>query len=278
MSTDVRYRPAPVAWERAAVDFAAYLSASGCSRATVATRVAHVRTAGRALGPDPWRVTSDRLLAWAGACTWARDTRRGVYASLRRFYGWGVESGRCAHAPTDRLPRVGAAPAIARPAPEVAYREARAMATPRVQLILDFAARCGMRRAEIAQIHSRDLMEDLAGWSLIVHGKGGRRRIIPIPNDLARAVRQAGGWLLPSERGGGHLTPEHVGKLAARALPGGWTLHTLRHRFATRAHGATRDLLAVQQLLGHASVATTQRYIATERDVLRITLEAASQA
>jgi len=51
-----------------------------------------------------------------------------------------------------------------------------------------------------------------------------------------------------------------VAKLASRFLPTGWSLHTLRHRFATRAYAADRDIIAVQRLLGHTSVTTTQRY------------------
>jgi hypothetical protein len=53
---------------------------------------------------------------------------------------------------------------------------------------------------------------------------------------------------------GGHLTPGHVGKLIARVLPGDWTAHTLRHRYATRAYRGSHDLRAVQRLLGHESV------------------------
>ena len=52
-------------------------------------------------------------------------------------------------------------------------------------------------------------------------------------------------------------------------LPKPWTLHGLRHRFATAVYRATRDIIVVQQLLGHASVATTQRYLAFTDDSLR---------
>lgn len=55
-------------------------------------------------------------------------------------------------------------------------------------------------------------------------------------------------------------------------MPEGWTLHTLRHRFATRAYSIDRDLLAVQTLLGHASPVTTRRYVAVGEDRLRATV------
>ena len=100
---------------------------------------------------------------------------------------------------------------------------------------------------------------------------------MPLPDDLAadlRAVcRAGGGWAFPG-RIDGHLSARRVGELATATLPGVWTLHTLRHGCATRVHNATHDLIAVQQLLGHASVATTQRYVATDQARLRAAVQA----
>ncbi|WP_371854753.1 tyrosine-type recombinase/integrase [Actinomyces wuliandei] len=56
------------------------------------------------------------------------------------------------------------------------------------------------------------------------------------------------------------MTPRWASKLASHTLPLGWTLHSLRHRFTTTAYAADRDIPAVQRLLGHTSVATTQRH------------------
>lgn len=75
------------------------------------------------------------------------------------------------------------------------------------------------------------------------------------------------GWLFPNGLGG-HLTPGHVGRLASAALPDGWTLHTCRHRAGTDWYSVARDIRAVQELLGHASVATTQLYTQIQDDAL----------
>ena len=142
------------------------------------------------------------------------------------------------------------------------YRTALIRADQRTRLILRLGGEAGLRRAEIAQVHRRDVFQDLAGWSLLVHGKGGKLRTVPLGDDLAQAVlEECGTGFAFIGEDNGHLSARWVGKLATMVLPRPWTLHKLRHRFASRAYGATSDLLAVQRLLGHASPATTQRYV-----------------
>ena len=133
----------------------------------------------------------------------------------------------------------------------------------------DLAAELGLRAHEVAKVHKDDIHHDLFGLALTVRGKGGKDRPMPLSDDLAREVRllAAGGWLLPG-RIDGHLSGPYLGKLVARALPGVWTMHTLRHRFGTLA-AEEGDLIAVQRLLGHASVATTQRYVLRPDGALR---------
>jgi integrase len=153
-----------------------------------------------------------------------------------------------------------------------------ALSSGRLTVILRLAGEAGLRRAEIAQVHEKDLAEDLAGYSLTVHGKGGVIRVVPLSDDVAalvdQAMRTGDGWALPGDDGG-HLSPRYVGHLAGEAL-GRFTLHQLRHRFATRAYAATGDLLAVQELLGHASAATTQRYVKMPDDAMRRAVLAAA--
>lgn len=123
------------------------------------------------------------------------------------------------------------------------------------------AGELGLRRGEVARVHSDDVVTDLDGWSLVVHGKGDRTRLVPLSPVLARELRALPpGWAFPGDDGG-HLSPRWVGKLVGRLLPPGMTMHGLRHRFATRAYHVDRDLLTVQQLLGHASPVTTRAYV-----------------
>lgn len=269
-------RPVGDDWAGAIDGWVLALRVAGRAETTIGTRRDHVQRLSRAMTCGPWEVTGDDLLAWAGAQTWARETRRSMRASLRSFYGWAFAAGLVDVDPSLSLPVVAPGAPRPRPAPEAAYRAALAATDERGRLILRLAAEAGLRRAEVATVHSRDLLEDLLGWSLLVHGKGGKDRVVPLSVPLALQLRARGpGWAFPGDDHG-HLSPRWVGKIGTRALPEGWTLHTLRHRFATRAYAAERDLLAVQTLLGHTSPVTTQRYVAVPADRLRAAMLAAS--
>lgn len=269
---DPRAKPVPPAWAREITAWSDHMLATGMSTNTVKSRRDHLQRASRAILVGPWDTRAEDLIAWAADQDWAPETRRNTYASLRGFFQWGVASGRTDANPTIALPRPKAGIPNPRPVPERVVEIAMHHADTRTRLILRLAIELGLRRAEIAQVHAGDLWEDLAGWSLTVHGKGNKDRNIPLPADLAFILRSTcqDGWLLPSDRHpSGHLTPRYVGKLAARALPPPWTLHTLRHACATGIYKDTRDLILVQQLLGHSNVATTQRYVQIPDAALR---------
>jgi len=133
----------------------------------------------------------------------------------------------------------------------------------------------GLRRAEIAQVHVDDLTGGPGMYSLLVHGKGSNERVIPINDELAADIALAGGWLFPSQRGE-HLTPRAVGVMCSELLGEHVTLHMLRHKFATRAYRGSRNLRAVQKLLGHSSLAITERYLDCDADEMRAAMTSAN--
>lgn len=267
--------PVPDAWGAALDRWELFLRSGGRSVRTIETRVRHVRQVARGLGIEsPRDVSSDALMEYLGAQVWAAETRHGYYESLRLFFRWLMPTS----SPAEWLPvvpRHGGAP---RPVPLDVLHDAMGAADARTRLILCLGACAGLRASEISAVHGRDVVEDACGVSLTVAGKGGRVRLVPLASWLARSVVSActagGGWCFPSKYGG-HISGAHISKLAAEVLRDGWTLHTLRHRFATAAYSAERDLLAVQRLLGHASVATTQRYAAPPDEALRRAIDAA---
>lgn len=241
----------------------------------------HVQRVMAGVGVDPWQLDAEQLQGWLASQPWAPETRRAYRASLRAFYSWAQATGRRADSPAHLLPVVRVPRGVPRPTPDAIYRDALAAATPRVRLMLQLGAVLGLRRGEIAALRREDVLPDQVPglWSLRVLGKGGHVRMVPLPAYLAQQLlAQPAGWLFPSPHRAGHLTPAHVGKLVSATLPEGWTCHTLRHRCATVAYRGTRDLRAVQQLLGHAKPETTARYTQVPDDAVRDAVRCAAGA
>lgn len=221
----------------------------------------------------PFETTNDQLTHYFAEQEWKPETRRGRRATFRNFYTWAVTTGHTFTNPAEALPTVKPAQPKPRPAPDSVLTAALLKAQPREQLMIRLAGELGLRRGEVAVIHSKDIRETLNGYALVVHGKGSKDRLIPLPSGLAAVLRGHGeGYIFPGDDGG-HLSPRYVGKLIARLMPDGWTMHTLRHRFATRAYSLDRDLLTVQALLGHASPTTTRLYVQLPDDALRSVIE-----
>ena len=269
--------PVPQSWDTALHTFEVALRAAGRRETTIGTRLSHIRQMARALPRTaPAEVSADQLLEWAAARDWAPETRHSYYVSIRAFYA----ALRIDPSPADALPTISRPVPPPRPTPERVYRDALAAADERTRAILILAGAAGLRRGEIVRVNIADLSDDGDAPLLLVRAKGGHDRLIPVTAEIAALIRTRcaadpdGGWAFPS-RDGGHIRPRWASKLAARVLPPGWSLHSLRHRFATTAYSADRDLLAVQRLLGHSSVATTQRYTAPPDDAMRRALDAA---
>jgi integrase len=220
---------------------------------------------------SPWQVTTPDLLAFLSVEHWAPETRKSARAAVRGFYRWAYGAGHLEEDPGDTLPSVRVPPGRPRPTPEHLVRVLVRHEDPRIGLMAMLAAYAGLRAAEIARVHA----SDLAGDTLVVHGKGGRVRGVPVLNELLLERLEAlEGWAFPNGLGS-HLSPGHVSRVLSRAMPESWTAHTLRHRMATTAYAGTRDLLAVGAVLGHSRPETTQRYVLLPDDALRAAVRAA---
>jgi integrase len=268
--------PVPRAWTTPVEDYRLFLIAGGQSLETARLRVGWVRRFARAVDVGPWDVTDEMVIRWSAGHTWSAETRRSAHDSVRGFYTWATRAGRCEAAP--RIPSVRRSIGTPHPADDRSVDLALSSSDPRVVLMVRLAAEAGLRRGEVARVHSRDLVSDLLGRSLVVHGKGGKDRVVPLTESLADAVASAGaGWVFPGQDHG-HLSPAWVGKLVGRALPAGVTMHALRHRFASYAYAETTNLVGVQRLLGHSSPDTTLRYVLVPDATLRTVVEAVAQA
>jgi len=262
-------------WATPASGFEAHLVAADRSDETIKTRMHQLDRLARAFPAGPRSVSELALENWLASNRWASETRRSMRTFLRTFFTWATKYGYCTADPAENLPAVRRSGPCPRPVPDEVWKAARAASEPRVQLMIDLGAQLGLRRAEIAGVHRDDLIQDLVGWSLIVHGKGRKDRILPLPDDIARRLLEATTWVFPSDDEGQHLTADRVGRLIKDAADGEWSAHQLRHRFATTVFGKTGDLLSTQQLMGHTSPTTTQGYVLLGQDRLRAAAAAA---
>ena len=204
--------------------------------------------------------TSQEIAEWlARNPTWKPATRRAARSALTTFYSWLRKMGHRQDDPAADTMTVRVPSSAPKPCPEGVLEAALAKADDRTRLALLLGAYAGLRRAEIAGLHADHI--DLEAMSLRVTGKGSKTRIVPVAEALVEeltAAKARGGYLFPSR--GTHLTPTSIGRMVKPYLGEGLSTHTLRHRFATRVFNGSRNLRATQELLGHASIATTERY------------------
>lgn len=265
---------APVPWRRSIEGWIDTLRAAGLSAQTIKSRrykMAHLAALLMPSGPED--VTTEQIVQVFARQQWKPETRKAYRNTISSFFHWLHKSGRRADEPSLDVPRVKKPHAHPRPCPDQYITAAMEKATPSEKLMIRFAAECGLRRGEIARVHSDDVVADSIGRSLIVRGKGDKQRIVPMPDDLATIVMDARGYLFPG-RFGGHVEESYIGDHISHLLPDGYAAHSLRHRYATATYAATHDLFLVARLLGHASVETTQVYVAMPDTRLRAGFDA----
>ena len=219
-------------------------------------------------------------------------------SALRQFYRFALSEALISHDPSRRLeaakkPRplpkiLSQADVEALMAASLAKDEAAGL---RLKCLIEIAYASGMRVSEIVSLRLDAINRDPA--FLIIKGKGGSERLVPL-NDSARgAIRdylgvragfvKAGGkanpYLFASRGAEGHLTRRRVGQLFDEAAleagidPAMVSPHVLRHAFATHLLEGGADLRVVQTLLGHADISTTQIYTHVAGDRLKQVVE-----
>jgi integrase/recombinase XerC len=238
-----------------------------------------------------------RYLAQQHALGAARASVARRVAAIRGFFAWSVREGHRGSDPslllarpkvTNRLPVVLRVPDAATlvEAPRASIDDedptGRAVAL-RDAAVLELLYGSGLRVAEVTTLTVDRV--DLARGRVIVRGKGDKEREVPLSDDAIETIeawlREGRAVLAPDpasdalffNRKHGPLGPRDVRRFMERyghdVLPGRRTTpHTLRHSFATHLLEGGADIRAVQELLGHANVGTTQRYTHVSRSRL----------
>lgn len=201
-------------------------------------------------------------------------------SSLRRFFAFLAEEGFRTDDPSAALPR----PQLGRPLPKVLThadvdalfaeleRRRQTLATPqtlRMITLIELLYGSGLRATELVSLPRNALRRDEP--FMILRGKGGRERLVPISERARAAVQQ---WLVHVPANSVFLFPsgqKHLSRVRLFQLikalaadsgidPTRISPHVLRHAFATHLLEGGADLRALQTLLGHADIATTQIY------------------
>lgn len=262
--------PTRATWSHLIPLYTDYLTSGTLSPRTVELRLYHLGRIRRFLGIQPYHVTIEHLNAYTKDRDWAPNTRAVVRASMSVFFRFCVDNDYLDKNPAAKLMPIRVPAGKPKPASDDAVKDAYAIADSRVWLMVALGTRAGLRAMEIAQINTRDITRDEMGYTIRILGKGGKTRLVPIEDDLAGLLLdRPAGFIFPG-RIDGHISNAYVSRLVSKVLPPGVTAHKLRHRFATRAYrGSGHNLRAVQELLGHSSIATTQIYTGVSNDELR---------
>ena len=260
---------------------------------------AFVEWAGRLGLEDPTAVDRRALRRYVAFLTtlgYARRTIARHVASLRRYFDWLRRRGRIEVDPSarlsapghdGRLPRVlrrDEIEALLDDGPPPTDDPVEAALAQRDRAVLEILYGSGLRVAEACGLRPVDI--DLSRSRLTVWGKGSKQRTVPLSAPAVDALRQ---WLdqgrallvdanTPDDvvfvnRRAHPLTPRDVRRILDRRAAGPAHPHALRHTFATHLLDGGADLRAVQELLGHADLATTQLYTHVSRERLRGVLE-----
>lgn len=279
MRSGIHLVATPAEWIEPLTSYDSFQRAASLPKSTRKMRNWQMRRFATDVAKGPFDVRLDDIVEYLSH-NWAPNTKAAYRTTIRSFYRWAALSDRIGRNPAEFVPIVKLEAGRPRPAAEAVVRDSSAAAPERERLMIELAAYAGLRCCEIATVHSRNLVIRGSGKKrramLTVKGKGGKTRVIPISKKrLVKRIVAANGWLFPGKIEG-HISPAYVSRLVSRALGAGTTAHRLRHRFATEALRGTKDLRAVQELLGHSSLATTQVYTHVAEDDLWDAVQAAA--
>ena len=239
---------------------------------------------------DPARVDRTLLRRYVAHLTTRRFAKRSIarkVAALRRYFRWLVRTGQLpvdpsaslrAPAGEGRLPRVLSADEVGTLLDSAPVDDEAAWRRRRDDAVLEVLYGSGVRVSELCGLDCGDL--DLAAGAAVVWGKGAKQRRVPLSAVAVEALAawlplrrdvlatDAGAALFGNERGR-RISPRDVRRIIDRRAASPTHPHALRHSFATHLLDGGADLRVVQELLGHADVATTQRYTHVSNERLR---------
>ncbi len=279
------------AWSEALALFDRDLSARSAAEATrkaYSNDVGQLAAWANAIDRDPEALDHRDLRRFAAVLSERGISKAGVarkLAAIRAFYGALVRADAVTSNPADLV----ATPKQDRKLPRVLSRDEMQTLLDRIptrtplemrdRAMLELAYSCGLRAEEVVNLNTES--PDFDGERLRIEGKGGKTRLVPMGEPAQAALTRylergrralvgaATEDALLVSKSGRRLHPSDVRRRLERwvreaAITGGVSPHALRHSFATHLLEGGADLRSIQELLGHASLSTTQVYTQVE--------------
>lgn len=264
--------PLSAADSRLLADHIAWMRLRALAPATIYQRQRMVTRFAASVPASLLHVTESDLDNWQRQIEpLALRSRLAFISNITSFYSWAVEWERMpAPSPTRILIRPRRPRGLPHPIAEDDLSMAISCAPERIRAMLILAAYAGLRVGEIARLDREDVRDSDDPPVLVVHGKGGKMRVVPM-SDLLRAellthgLAGRGPVFRREDSRPGRCQAWTISHLCAgylHSLGINETAHGLRHRFGTRVYAATHDLRLCQELMGHESPVTTAGYAA----------------
>jgi integrase/recombinase XerD len=298
----------PPAWRAYLSDFEAYLLLErGMSQNTIEAYLRDMQKLAEFAELKAWTIQPPSLtpehleefLQYLHELGVGERTQARIISGIKAFYKYLLLTDAITHAPTDRLdaPNLGRELPTVLSLPEIneilteANLEANEMLRLRNTAILEVLYACGLRVSELVELRLSHIFWEME--IIKVRGKGNKERLVPIGEQALAALRQ---YLTADEgritvkkqageedivflnRRGKRLSRNMVFMLvqkwaAAAGIQKTVSPHTFRHSFATHLIEGGADLRAIQEMLGHESITTTEIYTHLDMDFLRGTIQ-----
>lgn len=235
--------------------------------ASESTRRQRIKFARRMLArwPDLAAVTERDVVDYLGRPELTSSWSRAAYMNhLRSLFAWAIDHELCDVDPTARLVRPRAPRQSPRPLTLLQVRQAQAAASPDVSAMLALGLLAGLRAHEAAKIHADDVTET----GLYVVGKGGHEAVLPTHPILWEIAQRRGpGYWFPGAGGRDHIGSATLSMKVTKVfeplgIPG--SFHRCRHYFGTSLLRSGVNIRVVQELMRHASLATTAAYLGVD--------------
>lgn len=239
-----------------------HLVRRGLAAATVDARRRRLSAFDRAVGLE--HAGPEDVEAFLDKRNLSAKSRYDWISHLSSFYRWAIDHEHLQRDPTAQVIRPKLRRRLPRPINTGDLVTAIQMATPTMRAWLSLMAFGGLRCVEVSRLEVDDLLWD--DGLVRVHGKGDKERMVPMHEDVERALRStplpSRGRLFRRPRGGPYPAAqiskevsEYLSDLGISA-----TAHQLRHWFGTNVYRTSHDLRVTQELLGHSSPTSTAIY------------------